>query len=335
MEHKLEALKTKFAEYKAKQEADFKTEIDSLKELIRDLRGDVGEIMLMHDGQEEDLNSRLDCHCFDINQLREDHNSLREDYQELEAEAVALRICLHDMQNCLCHCAEHRNPPISAVGSPDLPEVPASPEYSLEFHTPSIEVQSLGTVSSAPSTPDALPIPPPVASPLPPSDAENIPLACCSNPPPPRAPLVPIEEVMSNAEDSEVMAERAEQALDEEIALSFLNRNNQGRGARCQAVRTLSRHTHPYAHRMQPGDHCPRRRGGIFDGLNQQQARLNHHSERGLGGYESSLEGSSYGGNNNVIFDGLPDGWDPKGASSVAPSLSLVPLVAPGRSDCQ
>ena len=94
----------------------------------------------MHDGQEEDLNSHLDCHRFDINQLREDHNSLKVDYQELEAKAAALRICLHDMQNCLCHCAECCNPPISAVGSPDLPEVPASPKYSPEFHTPSIEV---------------------------------------------------------------------------------------------------------------------------------------------------------------------------------------------------
>ena len=69
MEHEPEALKTEFAEYKVKQEADFKTEIYSLKELTRDLRGDVGEIMLMHDGQEEDLNSHLDCHCFNINQL--------------------------------------------------------------------------------------------------------------------------------------------------------------------------------------------------------------------------------------------------------------------------
>ena len=48
MEHELKALKTEFAEYKAKQDADIKTEIDSLKELIRDLRGDVGEIMSMH-----------------------------------------------------------------------------------------------------------------------------------------------------------------------------------------------------------------------------------------------------------------------------------------------
>ena len=270
MEHELEALKTKFAEYKVKQEADFKTEIDSLKELIRDLQGDVGEIMSMHDGQEEDLNSLLDRHWFDINQLREDHNSLREDYQELEAKAAVLRIHLHDMQNCLCHCAKRRNPPISAVGSPSLLVVPASPEYSPEFHTPSIEVQSLGTVSSAPLTPEVIPIPPPVASPLPSSDAENIPPACCSNPPPPCAPLVPIEDVMSDAEDSDAMAERAEQALDEEMALSFLNRNNQGCGACHQAVRSLSRRTHPYAHRMQPGDHCPRRRVGIFDGLNQQ-----------------------------------------------------------------
>ena len=227
------------------------------------------------------------------------------------------------------------NQGFSDIGSPDLPEVPASPNYSPEFHTPSIEVRSLGTVSSAPSTPDPIPVPPPVASPLPPSDAENIPPACSSNPPPARTPLVPIKEVMSNAEDLDVMAERVEQALDKEIALSFLNQNNQGRGACRQAVRSLSCCTHPYTHQMQLGDHCPRRRGGIFDGLNQQEAQLNHHSEQGLGGYESSSEGSSYGSNDDLVSNGLPNGQDLKGASSVASSSSLVPLVAPGHSDCQ
>ena len=49
-EHELQALKTEFVEYKIKQEADFKKEIDSLKELIGNLRGDVREIMSMHDG---------------------------------------------------------------------------------------------------------------------------------------------------------------------------------------------------------------------------------------------------------------------------------------------
>ena len=184
--------------------------------------------MSMHNGQEEDLNSCLYCHRFDINQLQEDHNTLREDYQELKAEAAALRIRLSDMQNHLCNCAEHRNPPISVVSSPDLPGVPASPKYSLEFHTPSIEVRSLGTVSLAPPTPEPILVPPPIASPLPPSDAENLPPACCSNPPLPHAPLVPIEEVMSDAEDLDTIAERGEQALDEEVALSFLNWNNQG-----------------------------------------------------------------------------------------------------------
>ena len=239
------------------------------------------------------------------------------------------------MQNRLCHCADRHNPPISTVDSPALPAVPASPEYSPEFHTPSIEVQSLGTVSSAPSMLEPIPVPPPVTSPLPSSDAENIPPSCCSNPPPPHAPLVPIEEVMSDAEDSDAMAERAEQALDEEVALSFLNWNNQGRGARRQAVRLLSHRVHPYAHRMQPGDHRPRRRIGIFDGLNQPQARLNRRSERGLGGYESSLESSSNGGDDVVVLDGFPDGRDPKRTSDVASSLSLVPLVSPGHSDCQ
>ena len=184
--------------------------------------------MLMHNGQEEDLNSRLDRHRFNINQLQEDHNTLREDYQELEAEAAVLRICLSHMQDQLCHCADHRIPPIFAVGSPDLPKVPTSPEYSPEFHTPSVEVRSPGMVSSAPATPEPIPVPPPVASPLPPSDAENIPPACCSNPPPPCALLVPIEEVMSDAEDSDTITERAEQALDKEVTLSFLNWNNQG-----------------------------------------------------------------------------------------------------------
>ena len=103
-------------------------------------------------------------------------------------------------------------------------------------------------VSLTPLTSEALPMPPPVVSPLPPSDAENIPLTCCSNPPPPRALLVPIEEVMSDAEDSDLMAERAEQALDKEVALSFFNQNNQARGACRQAVHSLSHHTHPYAH---------------------------------------------------------------------------------------
>ena len=55
--------------------------------------------MLMHDGQEEDLNKGLDHHRFNINQLREDHNTLKEDYQELEAEAATLRICLSHMED--------------------------------------------------------------------------------------------------------------------------------------------------------------------------------------------------------------------------------------------
>ena len=42
----------------------------------------------MHDGQEEDLNGCLDCHRFNIDQLRKDHNSLREDYQELDVRNV-------------------------------------------------------------------------------------------------------------------------------------------------------------------------------------------------------------------------------------------------------
>ena len=137
---------------------------------------------------------------------------------------------------------------------------------------------------------------------------------------------------MSDAEDSDAMAERAEQALDEEVALSFLNRNNQGHGARRQAVRSLSRCVHPYAHWMQPGDHCPRRRVSIFNGINQQQARLNRRSERGLGGYESSSEGSSDGGDDDDVLDGFPDGRDPKGGCKYCFLIGSCPF---GRSRVQ
>ena len=60
------------------------------------------------------------------------------------------------------------------------------------------------------------------------SDAENIPLACFSNPPAPRAPLQPIEEVVSDAKDSNAVAERLEDQIGDETALSFLTGNNQG-----------------------------------------------------------------------------------------------------------
>ena len=58
-------------------------------------------------------------------------------------------------------------------------------------------------------------------------------------------------------------------------------------------------------------------------------------SPAAIAALNEASEGSSYGGNDDLVFDGLPDGWDLKGASSVASSSSLVPLVAPGRSDCQ
>ena len=74
-----------------------------------------------------------------------------------------------------------------------------------------------------------IPVPPPAPeSPILFSNAENVPPACCGNPPAPRAPLQPIEEVVSDAEDSNVVAERLEDQIGEESALSFLTGSNQG-----------------------------------------------------------------------------------------------------------
>ena len=174
----------------------------------------------MHNSQEQNLNNCLDCHYLDINQLWEEHNTLQEGYQELEAGAAELRIHLSHMSHWLCHCANRCNPPISAVGFPFSPSMPA-PAKSLDFHTPNIEVQSLGDMLSYPPSPNPIPIPPPTASPLPPSDVKNVPPPYCANLLPPYAPLMLIEEVMSDAEDSDTITERAEEALDEEVALTL------------------------------------------------------------------------------------------------------------------
>ena len=146
------------------------------------------------------------------------------------------------------------SPTISAVGSPQPP--PYARSSFLEFHTPSIEVCPIEDAETPPSSHSPLPVPPPApASPIPFSNAENIPPACCANPPTPRALLQPIEEVVSDAKDSDVVAERLEDRIGEETALHFLTGSNQGRGAHCRAVHGLICCAAPYPHCMQPGDH--------------------------------------------------------------------------------
>ena len=164
----------------------------------------------------------------------------------------------------LCHCADCQGPPISAVGSPLPP--PYERSTSPEFHTPPIKVHPINDTESVPSSPSPVSVPPPAPeSPTPFSDAENVPPACCANPPAPRALLQPIEEVVSDAKDSNAVAERLEDQIGDETALSFLNGSNQGRGARHRAVCAIGHHPTLYPHRIQPGE-CPRPRFFVLKG---------------------------------------------------------------------
>ena len=138
-----------------------------------------------------------------------------------------LSVRQQQMSRRLCRCADRQGPPISAVGSPQPPPYARSP--SPEFHTPPIEVHPIEDAKTPPSSSVPLLVPPPAPeSPIPFSDAENIPSACCANPPTPRAPLQPVEEVVSDAKDSNMVAERLEYRIGEETALSFLTGINQG-----------------------------------------------------------------------------------------------------------
>ena len=120
----------------------------------------------------------------------------------------------------------------SAVVSPQPPPYARSP--SPEFHTPPIEVRSIEDTETPPSSPGPITVPPPAPeSPIPFSDAENIPPACCANPLVPRAPLQPIEEAVSDAEDSDAVAERLEDWIGDETALSFLTGSCQGHSTQC------------------------------------------------------------------------------------------------------
>ena len=147
-------------------------------------------------------------------------------------------------------------------------------------------------------------VPPPAPkSPILFSDAENVPPACCANPPAPRALLQPIEEVVSDAEDSDMVAERLEDQIGDETALSFLNGSNQGQGARRRAVHGLAHHAAPYPHQMQPGD-CSRPRSFKLEGECLQRRR-NCCFDLGRGGYQCSSLESDFS-SKDCVLDGPP-----------------------------
>ena len=196
----------------------------------------------------------MDCHREGIDWQREESILLRAGLQENEDRTGELSVRQQQTLRQLCRCADCQGPPISAVGSPQPPPYARSP--SPEFHTPPIKVCPIEDAETPPAQSSPLPVPPPAPkSPILFSDAENVPPACCANPPAPRAPLQPIDEVVSDAEDSDAVAERLEDQIGEESALSFLTGSNQGQGACCRAVHGLAHCSAPYPHCMQPGDH--------------------------------------------------------------------------------
>ena len=169
----------------------------------------------------------MDRHREDIEWQREECILLRAGLQENKDRTAELSVRGQQISRQLCRCADRQDPPISAVGLPQPPPYARSP--SPEFHTPPIEVHPIKDAETPPPQTSPLLVPPPAPeSPIPFSDAENIPLACCANPPAPRALLQPIDELVSDAEDSNVVAERLEDQIGEESALSFLTGSNQG-----------------------------------------------------------------------------------------------------------
>ena len=266
-----------------------------MKTVINNLKDQVTRMDQEHE-------ERMDRHREDINWQREECILLRAGLQENEDRTAELSVQGQQMSRRLCRCTDRQGPPISAVGSPQPPPYVRSP--SLEFHTPPIKV-CLIEDTETPSSPGPIPVSPPAPeSPIPFSNAENIPPACCANPPTLRASLQPIEEAVSDAEDSNAVAERLEDWIGDQTALSFLTGSNQGQGAHRRAVRGLARRAAPYPHRMQPGDHS---RPRSFELKGEQfQQRRNHHYDLGRGGYQCSSSESDSSSKDCVLLDGPP-----------------------------
>ena len=164
-----------------------KREVEELKTIINDLKDQVTRMDQEHEEQ-------MDYHREDINWQREECILLRAGLQENKDRVAELSVRGQQMLRLLCRCADHQGPPISAVGLPQPPPYARSP--SPEFHTPPIKVCLIEDAETPPPQTSLLLVPPPAPeSPIPFSDAENIPLACCANPPAPRALLQSIDEV--------------------------------------------------------------------------------------------------------------------------------------------
>ena len=197
-----------------------KREVEELKTMVNDLKDQVTRM-------DREYEERMDRHREDIDWQREECILLRVGLQENEGRTAELSIQGQQMLRRLCRCADRQGPPISAVDLPQPPPYARSP--SPEFHTPPIKVHPIEDAKTPPAQHSPIPVPHPAPkSRMSFSDAENVPPACFANPPAPRAPLQPIEEVVSDAEDSDVVAERLEDRIKEETALSFLTGSNQG-----------------------------------------------------------------------------------------------------------
>ena len=170
-------------------------EVEELRIVVANLRDQV-RVM------EQDHEERTNCHRKDIDWQREECILLRADLQENKDRTTELSVCGQQMARQLCRCADHQSPPISAMGSLLPPPYERSP--SPEFHTPPIEVHLIEDIETAPPSPAPVPVPPPAPkSPIPFCDTENSPPAYCANPPAPRALPQLIEEVISDAKDSD------------------------------------------------------------------------------------------------------------------------------------
>ena len=127
-----------------------KNEIEQLRRLVTDLRGELGEVLPHQNDLERSFEEWLDHHREDLDWDREECILLRVGLQENEDRIAELSIRGQQMLRRLCRCADCQGPPISAVGSPQ------PPPYA---RTPSPEFMPVVDIPLSPPSPTALPVP--------------------------------------------------------------------------------------------------------------------------------------------------------------------------------
>jgi hypothetical protein len=256
---------------KLQRETEFA--VDNLNKLITEMMNSNAKTDESVHKTFDGYQGRLDRHRTNIDN---DHKRIRElerSVSSLLVDNVELKVQVESMADKLCRCGD-RSPALSGAGTRNSP-------FELDYES--------DASYTAPPVENQVPLPVVLEqSPLPSSNQENIPPACCADPPASSdVVMVPLVE----SEDERVFRVSPEEAERRKKVLARLNKRVV---VRQTCIRSKGKIPDRFIGRMVPGGGRKTFRDYHL-GVHHEFRRNGRRIERGLGGYESSSESGSEG----------------------------------------